>query len=77
MTQLKQIEQSFIGRIPVRFSLNECGLRYIRVFYKKLGSASDTKSFLISRKTFGIPVQKSFLISFLFSRPKFTLLFES
>ena len=48
MTQLKQIEQSFIGKIPVRFSLNEivfCAT--YTFFYKKLGSAPSTKSCLI------------------------------
>ena len=39
-------------------------------FYKKLGSAPSTKSFLISHENFAIIVLKVFLIGFLFSEAK-------
>ena len=41
-----------------------------RFFYKKLGSAPSTQSFLISHENFAIKVLKVSLIGFLFSEAK-------
>ena len=51
-------------------------LRYTFFFYKKLGSALSTKSFLISHENFGVLVVKvSWLVSYFFG-PKIAVLFE-